>query len=128
MIELADTTFRAYKKKDGGISLHLRGYLLVHTNAGFRLSAYLKNIKCWIRLPGRKEQELDSVAISDDTVCKYDQHTMLHDLWVSTVIRGLAIKPCVAYFRMMYHISLTGHPTEEPEFIQRNVPVIPRFR
>ncbi len=55
MIELSDTTFRAYKKKDGDMALHLRGYFLVHTNVGFRLGAYLEDIRCWITLPGRAE-------------------------------------------------------------------------
>ena len=126
-IDLADSTFRAYRRRDGDISLHLRGYLLVHTDAGFRLGAYLKAIKCWIKLPGRKEEEFDSVGFSECTVCKYDQSIMLHDLWISTVIRPTCIGPCVADFRMMYHISFTGHRTEEPEFIYRKVPVIPRF-
>ncbi len=100
---------------------------MVNTDAGYRLGAYLRDIKCWITLPGRAEQELDSVAYSEQTACEYDQHTMLHGLWIATVIREFAIKPCVANFRMMYHLSFTGSPMEEPEFIERKVPVIPRF-
>jgi len=127
MIDLADTTFRAYKMRRGSISLHLRSYLIVHTDASFSLTAYLKDIKCWLTLPGRSEQELDSVSVSEAVVCKFDGHTMLYDMRASTVVRGVPVKPCVADFRMMYHLSFTGHPTEKPEFLQRKVPVIPRF-
>jgi hypothetical protein len=35
-IELADTTFRAYKKKNGATVLHLRTYLIVYADADFR--------------------------------------------------------------------------------------------
>jgi hypothetical protein len=127
VIDIADTTFRAYKKKRGGISLHLRSYLLVHTNVGFKLSAYLKDIRAWIRLPGGKEEEIDSVAISEHLVYKFSNDIMAHDLWLSTLIHGCDVKRCTADLRVMYHISFTGHPAEEPQFIQRKVLVIPRF-
>jgi len=127
MIELADTTFRAYRKKSGAIALHLRGYLLVHTDAGFRLSAYLRDIRCWITLPGKKEHECDSVSFSEWTVCKYDGQCMLHDLWVSTIIPDDDLRNCVADMKLMYHINFTGHPVEEPAFIERKVPVVARF-
>jgi len=77
-IELADTTFRAYRKRNGAIALHLRSYLLVHTNPDFRaewerartkwraiigghpmpagLSLFLDVTDgCSIRLPGKQE-------------------------------------------------------------------------
>lgn len=127
MIELADTTFRAYRKKTGAIALHLRGYLVVHTNVGFRLSVYLRDIRCWITLPGKKEHECDSVAFSEWTACKYDGRCMLHGLWVSTIVRDEEVRNCVADMKLMYDISFTGHPSEQPAFIERKVPVITQF-
>jgi hypothetical protein len=127
MIELADTTFRAYRKKSGAVALHLRGYLLIYTNAGFRLSAYLRDIRSWITLPGKKAYECDSVSFSERTVCKYDGHCMLHDFWISTIICDNDLKSCIADLKLMYHISFTGHSVEEPQFIERKVPVITRF-
>ena len=77
-IELADTTFRAYKKKDGATALHLRTYLIVYADADFRaqiwkaqsslkldepekpvgLYAFMKGLpRCWLQLPGRKQCE-----------------------------------------------------------------------
>lgn len=128
MIELADTTVRAYKKKNGFISLHLRSFLLVHTNAGFRLDAYLKDIRCWIGLPGRKEQAFDLVSFSEAPACKVDQGIMAHDLRLSTIIPTRSVHRCIADFRTMYHISFTGHETEEPQTMKRKVMVIPHFR
>ena len=128
MIELADTTIRAYKKKNGFISLHLRSFLLVHTNVGFRLAAYLKDIRCWIALPGRNEQAFDWVSVSEAPACKVDQGIMAHDLWLWTIIRTRSLRRCIADFRMMYHISFTGHETEEPETVKRKVMVVPHFR
>ena len=77
-IELADTTFRAYKKKNGATVLHLRTHLIVYAKADFRakireaqpsfelgepkkpcgLSAFMKeHPRCWLQLPGRKKSE-----------------------------------------------------------------------
>ena len=128
MFELADTTFRAYKKKDGRVSLHCRGYLLVHTNAGFRLDAYLRDIHCWLTLPKTKEHECDSVAFSYDTQARYDGQTMLHDIFISTVTPFRHIETCVANMKMKFHLSFTGHATEEPTYMERRVPIIKRYR
>jgi len=78
-IELADTTFRAYKKMNGATALHLRTHLIVHADAAFRakiqdaspslnlnepmkpvgLSAFMKFPRCWLQLPGRKQFECE---------------------------------------------------------------------
>jgi hypothetical protein len=79
-IELADTTFRAYKKKSGATVLHLRTHLIVYADADFRakirnswpslkldepikpvgLSAFFKERpRCWIRLSSRKPCECE---------------------------------------------------------------------
>jgi hypothetical protein len=75
-IELADTTFRAYKKKNGATVLHLRSYLVVYADVNFRtkireaggmadwtdwneelmkkrgLSAFFKvSPNCWLKFP-----------------------------------------------------------------------------
>jgi hypothetical protein len=86
LIELADTTFRAYRKKNGAIALHLRSYLIVHTDAAFRakreearakrrvgtlstlreLSLFVDvSPRCWIRLPGKTQHECDLVYYSE---------------------------------------------------------------
>jgi hypothetical protein len=127
MLELADTTFRAYRKKRGGAALHLRGRLLIHTDASFRLSAYLKTLRCWITLPGHSEIECDSVAYSEHPLCKFDGRSMLHDFWATALLQYIPVKDCVADLRLMYHFSFSGHPSEEPLFLERRVPVIRCF-
>jgi hypothetical protein len=124
-IELADTAIRAYKMGDGAISLRLRSYLLVHAG-GFNLTAKLKDIKSWIKLPGKNEVEFKSVTVGDAAIYA-DNFVMLHDLWAATVIPGLLLRSCVANFRMKYHISFTGHATEKPKWIHKKVPVLVRF-
>lgn len=128
MIELADTTVRAYRKKSGFISLHLRSYLLIHTDIGFRLSAYLKDIRCWITLPGRKEHAFDWVSVSEATECEPDRGIMAHSFHTYTVVPVRTLPRCIAELRLMYHISFTGHDTEEPESLKRKVLVIPHLR
>ena len=81
-IELADTTFLAYRKKDGSIVLHLTSYLTLRADAAIRskletsrrtLPMIMSGIqrpeglcvllskfpRCWIQLPGRKRIECD---------------------------------------------------------------------
>ena len=79
-IEVADTTFGAYKKRDGSVALHLITYLIVYANADFRtqirkatpslnldepmkpagLGTFMKECpRCWLQLPGRKPQNCE---------------------------------------------------------------------
>jgi hypothetical protein len=127
IFELADTTFFAYRKKRGGVVLHLRSRLLIHTDASFRLSAYLKMLRCWIRLLGYLEYECDSVAYGEYPACKFDGRSMLHDFWITARLPHSLPNDCVADLRLFYHLSFTGHSSEEPELLHRRVPVIRRF-
>jgi hypothetical protein len=81
-IELADTTFRAYKKENGAIALHLRTHLIVRADASFRakiheaspqypinlnepmkpcgLSAFLsERPRCWLHFQGKTPRECE---------------------------------------------------------------------
>jgi hypothetical protein len=128
MFELVDGTFRAYKKKDGRIALHSRTYLLIHTNVGFRLSAYLPGgVRAWLKIPERKEVEIEEISFSDAVVRCNSENIMVHDFWMSTYLDERKLSPCVADLRVMFHLSFTGHPSEEPEFFERKVFVVPRF-
>ena len=80
VIELADTTFRAYKKGNGATILHLRTHLIVYADANFRakiknawptqelgeewkpcgLSVFMnKGPQCWLKFPGAKQRECE---------------------------------------------------------------------
>jgi hypothetical protein len=79
-IELADTTFRAYRKGNGGIILHLRTHLIVYADADFRtkiknawpslkwdeprkpsgLSVFMKESpRCWLKFSNTKQFECE---------------------------------------------------------------------
>lgn len=126
MLRLADTSIRMYRRKDGRVSLRLKSYLLVETNAGFRLSAYLRDISCRLRLASGQEIEFDEVAYTEDTEAEYKLNTMVHGFWASAVTDMNTIRNTVATFRMDYHLSFTGHEYETPEYFEAVVPLVRR--
>ncbi len=124
MLNLADTSVKIYLKKNGQASLKLRSYLMVKSNIGFRLSAYLKDISCAITLPTGEKIEFYDVSYSDK--CDYEMETMVHGFWAYAISKLYIAKHSVCLLRMDYHISFTGHPSEEPKFIEILVPLINR--
>jgi hypothetical protein len=115
-----------YRRKDGRVSLRLKSYLLVETNASFRLSAYLRDISCHLRFASGKEIEFDEVAFTEDIEAAYSLSTMVHGFWASAVTDMGTIRNGVATFRMGYRLSFTGHETETPESFEVIVPLIKR--
>ena len=126
MLRLADTSVRLYRRKDGRVSLRLRSYLMVDTDAGFRLSSYLKDISCQLTLPTGEVILFDRVAFTDVLTCKYEINTMVHDFWASAIADLPTIKDRVGTLRVDYHLSFTGHPCETPTFFELVVPLIKR--
>jgi len=126
MLRLADTSIRLYRKKDGKASFRLRSYLLVKTNVGFRLSAYLKHISCNLTLSSGEVVVFDQVSFTEDLTCKYEMETMVHGFWASAIADMPVIKDTVARLRVDYHLSFTGHPSETPAFFEAVVPLIRR--
>jgi len=122
MLRLADTSIRLYRKKNGKVSLRLRSYLMVNTNIGFRLSAYLRNIQCKVTLPSGEIIEMNDISYSD--TCDYALETMVHQFRASGETDMDVIEDCIGKLRLDYHISFTGHPSEEPDFIEIVVPLI----
>ncbi|MGA2178432.1 MAG: hypothetical protein ABSH15_02460 [Verrucomicrobiota bacterium] len=116
-IELADTTFRAYKKKNGAIALHLRTHLIVYADADFRaklrnsrpslklgepmkpfgLSAFLKERpRCWIQLPARKPYECE-LSYS----CFPERRSIERPaggIWVTYDFEDITDEECVLFF------------------------------
>jgi hypothetical protein len=126
MLRLADTSIRLYRKKDGKASLRLRSYLMVDTNAGFRLSAYLKDVSCRLTLPSGEAIQFHEVGYSDNIACEYEFETMVHDFWASGVADMPVIKDRVGILRVDYHLSFTGHPYETPKYFESVVPLLKR--
>lgn len=126
MLRLADTSIRLYRKKNGKVSLRLRSFLIVDTNAGFRLGAYLKDIRCQLTLPSGKLIKFDSVSFTEVPESKLELNTMIHGFWASAVTDMDVISNGVGTFRMDYHISFTGLSSEEPEYFETIVPLLKR--
>lgn len=125
MIKLSDTSVRLYRKKDGRVSVKLRGYLLVNTNVGFSLSAYLKDISLSLKLASGEQLQFQEVSFSCDVEC-YEMETMVHGFWASSILEMEKIKDTVGELTLNYYLSFTGHPYENPESICYIVPVIKR--
>jgi len=112
--------------KDGRVSVRLRGYLLIETKIGFRLSAYLRTLSCRLTLSEGKDIDFDEVGFTEDLEAEYKFNTMVHGFSASAVTDLASIRNTVAKLRLDYHISFTGHPTEEPDCLELIVPVLRR--
>jgi len=124
-LELTNVILRGYGKKNHKIALHLKGHLLVFTNAGFSLTGYLKEMQSWLTLPGQKE--LMSLSMSVSVGCIYSEEIMIHDLWTNFILPNQKLESSIAHLRMMFHVSFPGHPTEEPAYIERMAVIVPYF-
>jgi hypothetical protein len=120
VIELADTTFRAYKKKNGAIALHLRTHLIVYADATFRaklretwsnydpinldkptkplgLSAFMKESpRCWLQLFGKKERECQFSYSVFPERRSFERPAGGH--WVTYDYEDIADEECTLFF------------------------------
>jgi hypothetical protein len=124
MLSLADSTVRLYNKRGRKVAYHLRSHLLVRTNVGFRLSAYLRSISCHLHIPGVDEFEFDSVAIDEDPMCDIALNMMCHHFRASAIRTAAPKRDTMATLRLEWHVSFTGHPSEAPETKELVVPLI----
>ncbi len=127
MLSLSDTTIRMYRKKNGLVSLRLKSYLLVHTNEGFSLLAYLKNLSCQLTLATGQVVPMCR-SYSAHTQAEYLFDTMVHYFWAWGEVEMESMQNSVGKLRVDYHFSFTGHPYEEPDFFEIAVPLIVKTR
>jgi hypothetical protein len=121
---LADTSIRQYRRRDGRVTFRLRSFLMVETNTTFSLAAYLRSISGVLTLSDGTVVPMDDCGVSEE--CLYRQGVMMHAFWASGVAARDVISADVGLLRIDYHISFTGHPSEETEFIEIRVPVLAR--
>ena len=127
MLNLADTSIRMYRKKNDLVSLRLKSYLLVHSNVGFRLNAYLRNIACHLTLSSGLVVPMDT-SYTINTQAEYTLDTMVHLFWAWGEVEMDIMRNSVGKLRVDYHISFTGHPYEEPDSFEVIVPLIVKTR
>ena len=70
--------------------------------------------------------EFDEVSFTDDLECKYQNNTMVHGFWASGTTEIRKIENGVGKLRLNYWLSFTGHPSEEPDFVDYVVPIVRR--
>lgn len=124
MLRLADTSIRLYRKKDGTVSVRWRSFLMIHTNIGFRLSAYLNKLECSVVIGDGPIVNFDQVAYSED--CTYKLGHMVHDIWASgSTPLGVMEDTTVGVLRVEYRLfSFDGQG--DPSVIEQVVPVVAR--
>ncbi len=125
MVRLADTSIRLYRKKNGKVSVKLRSYLMIKTNCGFNLGAYLKDISCVLTFYNGERMVFDDVAFAVDMECEYQLDTMVHTFWASGITEMDVLKFSIGKLCVNFLISFTGHPSEEPDSVEYIVPLIP---
>ena len=124
MLQLADTSIRLYRKKDGSVSVRLHSYIMFHAkNGGFSLSAYLNQFDCSLTLDTGEVVKLNEYGYTVNCIYKLDY--MIHELWVSGVTNLEVIRDTAGILRIEYR--LFSHPGQgEPSVIERVVPVLAR--
>ena len=84
-LRLADTSIKAYKKRNRNISLHLSSFLMVISKGGgYNLTHYLKSLRCFITFEDGNKIELDKHSISVN--CDYGFNTMAYNFKSSTIM------------------------------------------
>lgn len=122
-LRLSDTTVRMYRKKNGEVSYRLKSFLLVETTATFNLCAYLRDITASLTLPDNDTVQME-VGITYHTQMDCRLNTMTHELWASGNNFQKKMRDCLGKLRIDYHLSFTGHPTEEPAYFENIVPIV----
>lgn len=123
-IQLSSYEFRTYRKRSGHISLRHRSHLLIPTNAGFRLSAYLSIISANLTLPDSTRIEIDEVAFDEETAFKYDGKVLVHGFYLRHIVPRDRVDPGLGLLRINYEFTFAaGHPEshshEHPAIILR---------
>jgi hypothetical protein len=127
MLSLADTSIRLYRKKNGLVSLRLKSYLLVHSNVGFSLDAYLRNLSCQLTISSGQVVPME-YSFTIHTQAEHILDTMLHSFWAWGEVEMESMRNSLGKLRVDYHISFTGHPYEKPDFFEMIVPLIVKTR
>lgn len=123
MLRLADTSIRLYRKKDGTVSVRWRSFLMIHTNLGFRLSAYLNKFDCSVAIAEGPTVHFDEVSYTEDCIYKMDH--MVHEIWAAGSTPLGIMKDTVGLLRIDYRLfSFEGQGA--PSVIEQIVPILAR--
>lgn len=124
MLRLADTTIRLYRRMDGTVSVCLRSFLMIHTNTGFRLSAYLNKLECSVAIAEGPIVHFDEVGYSED--CTYKLDHMVHDFWAAGSMPYGAMRDTTVGLLLIEYRLFSFEGQGEPSVIEQVVPVVAR--
>jgi hypothetical protein len=105
---LSNYNFRAFRKRSGLVSLHLRSHLMIETNACFSVPAYLEEIRGFLTIPAYEPMELDVISYDEAPTCKYDGSIQVHGFGISHVSPLREIRDCLGRFRLEYRFNFHG--------------------
>jgi hypothetical protein len=124
MLQLADTSIRLYRKKNGLVSVRLHSYLMIYAKKqGFSLPAYLNQFDCSLTFESGECVLLDDYSYTVN--CFYKMGHMIHELWASGTMELETMTTTAGLLRIEYRIF--SHPGQgEADVFERVVPVLPR--
>jgi hypothetical protein len=125
MVELSDTSIRAYQKKEGNLSLHFRSKMVIHTKQPTCFSQYVSEMSLSIASPDMKRIEFDEVSISKNSCSDYDLGIEMWDVQAKTITKLRTINAVAVELQFGYIYG--KHPVLEMEYITRISPVIKRY-
>lgn len=108
---LSSYEFRAYRKRDRTIILHLRSLLLIETRVTFG-DSYLSGMSAAVRLANGKHLVLDSLSIGCDLAVPFDGRTMAIDVRLPVPTGLMDLRPGFASLDLRVGWAIAGAPLE----------------
>ena len=107
---LSSYEFRAYKKGNGRIALHMRTTLMIQTTASFG-AGYLKGATGLLVLPPTRPFDLE-LEITDSCDIPYDGETQALDLWATVLTDLRECTCCIGHMDLRVCFIAAGAPFE----------------
>jgi hypothetical protein len=107
-IEISNCEVKAFKKRDGRITLHLRSHVIFHSKVPFSIEAYYRGGYGFIKLPGEDWTEFGSLWMVECIAHKYDGLHQVHEFGTSLITSKTEIKPCTAKIKFAFEFDFQG--------------------
>jgi len=110
MIEkLSNYIIKAYKKRNGKVSFHLRSHLFVKSNEPFSVAHYLDPFEAFFILPSGEKIIFENKSVSVFSFCEYEGEYLINEIHLTTVSHLTEIKDCLVDLNIQY--ALFHHPS-----------------
>lgn len=108
---LSSYEFRAYRRSDRTIILHMRAMLLIETPVTFG-DSYLSGMTAALRISSGQQFLPESLSIASDLSVPFDGETMAVDVWLPVPTGLVELRPGFASLDLRVGWALTGVPVE----------------